>query len=86
MQDTRVLITTANRILTEIYKPGYHYQKYGVQLSHIQAKTTEGQLELFDFEENDLPKENSALMVTMDKIKKRFPKKVAIATPNCCAP
>ncbi|MCX7083994.1 MAG: Y-family DNA polymerase [Methylococcales bacterium] len=78
-QDTRTLITTANRILTEIYKPGYNYQKCGVQLSHIQAKTSEGQLELFDFEDDDLPTENSALMETIDKINRRFPKKIAIA-------
>jgi len=50
-----------------------------LQLSHIQAKTSEGQLELFDFEDDDLPTENSALMVTIDKINKRFPKKIAIA-------
>ena len=78
-QDTRVLITTANRILTEIYKPGYNYQKCGVQLSHIQAKTTEGQLELFEFEDDALPIENSVLMATLDKINRRFPKKMAIA-------
>ena len=78
-QDTRTLITTANRILTEIFKPGYHYQKCGVQLSHIQTKTTPGQLELFDFDHEDLPIENSVLMATMDKINKRFPKKIAIA-------
>ena len=36
-------------------------------------------MELFDFEDDDLPTENSALMVTIDKINKRFPKKIAIA-------
>jgi DNA polymerase V len=46
-QDTRLLITTANRLLMEIFKTGYNYQKCGVQLSHIQAETTPGQLELF---------------------------------------
>jgi len=50
-----------------------------VQLSHIQAKTTEGQLELFEFEDETLPIENSVLMVTLDKINRRFPKKMAIA-------
>ena len=50
-----------------------------MQLSHIQAKTSEGQLELFDFEDDDLPTENSALMETIDKINRRFPKKIAIA-------
>jgi len=78
-QDTRTLIATANRILAELFKPGYNYQKCGVQLSHIQAKTTVGQLELFDFDNEDLPTENSVLMATMDNINKRFPKKVSIA-------
>ena len=78
-QDTRSLITTANRILAEIFKPGYQYQKCGVQLSHIHTKTTTGQLELFNFEDEDLPTENSILMATMDKINRRFPKKIAIA-------
>ena len=50
-----------------------------MQLSHIQAKTTEGQLELFEFEDDALPIENSVLMVTLDKINRRFPKKMAIA-------
>ncbi len=50
-----------------------------MQRSNIQAKTSEGQLELFDFEDDDLPTENSVLMATMDKINKRFPKKIAIA-------
>jgi len=78
-QDTRILITTANRILSEIYKSGYHYQKCGVQLSHIEAKTRVGQLELFDFDNDELPAENSVLMATMDRINKRFPKKISIA-------
>jgi DNA polymerase V len=34
-QDTRTLITTANRLLAEIFRLGYNYQKCGVQLSHI---------------------------------------------------
>jgi len=78
-QDTRILITTANRILSEIYKSGYNYQKCGVQLSYIQAKTSAGQLELFAFDNDELPTENSVLMATIDKINKRFPKKIAIA-------
>lgn len=32
-QDTRTLITTANRLLAEIFRLGYNYQKCGVQLS-----------------------------------------------------
>ena len=78
-QDTRTIITAANRILSEIYKKGYSYQKCGVQLSYIQAKTSAGQLELFDFDNDELPAENSVLMATIDKINKRFPKKISIA-------
>ena len=78
-QDTRTIITAANRILSEIYKSGYSYQKCGVQLSYIQAKTSAGQLELFDFDNDELPAENSVLMATMDNINKRFPKKISIA-------
>ena len=78
-QDTRTIITAANRILSEIYKKGYSYQKCGVQLSYIQAKTSAGQLELFAFDNDELPAENSVLMATMDNINKRFPKKISIA-------
>ena len=78
-QDTRTIITAANRILSEIYKKGYSYQKCGVQLSYIQAKTSAGQLELFAFDNDELPAENSVLMATIDKINKRFPKKISIA-------
>jgi DNA polymerase V len=78
-QDTRTLITTANRLLTEIFKSGYHYQKCGVQLSHIQPVTTPGQLELFDFADSSLPTENRPLMAVMDKINRRFPKKLSVA-------
>ena len=37
------------------------------------------QLVLFDFDNEDLPNGNSALMATIDNINKRFPKKVSIA-------
>ncbi len=78
-QDTRTIITAAIRILSEIYTKGYSYQKCGVQLSYIQAKTSAGQLELFAFDNDELPAENSVLMATMDNINKRFPKKISIA-------
>ena len=78
-QDTRLLIATANRLLMEIFKTGYNYQKCGVQLSHIQAETTPGQLELFDFLESSLPIENRPLMAVMDNINRRFPKKLSVA-------
>jgi DNA polymerase V len=78
-QDTRIIIGTADRLLEEIYKPGYGYQKCGVQLSHIQPETTPGQIELFDFPDDGLPAENRALMKTVDQINRRYPKAISIA-------
>jgi DNA polymerase V len=78
-QDTRTLITAANRLLMEIFKVGYSYQKCGVQLSHLQSATTRGQCELFDFADDSLPTENRPLMATLDHINRRFPKKLSIA-------
>jgi DNA polymerase V len=78
-QDTRTLIATANRLLTEIFRQGYNYQKCGVQLSHIQPKSAPGQLELFDFTDNGLPTENRSLMKAVDQINRRFPKAISIA-------
>jgi DNA polymerase V len=78
-QDTRSLITTANRLLTEIFRKGYDYQKCGVQLSHIHPAITLGQTELFDFTDDSLPTENRPLMATLDQINRRFPKKLSIA-------
>jgi DNA polymerase V len=78
-QDTRILITTANRLLSEIFKTGYNYQKCGVQLSYIQSESAPGQLELFAFQDSNLPTENSPLMTAMDQINRRFPKKLSVA-------
>ena len=78
-QDTRTLITAANRLLAEIFRKGYDYQKCGVQLSHIQPAITLGQTELFDFIDDSLPTENRPLMATLDQINRRFPKKLSIA-------
>ena len=78
-QDTRVIIATANRLLKEIFKTGYGYQKCGVQLSDIKPETTPGQFELFDFIDNGLPSENRQLMKVVDQINRRFPKAISIA-------
>jgi DNA polymerase V len=78
-QDTRTIIVTANRLLTEIFRQGYSYQKCGVQLSHIQPESSPGQLELFDFADNDLPAENRPLMKAVDQINRRFPRAISIA-------
>jgi len=78
-QDTRAIIATANRLLTEIFKPGYGYQKGGVQLSDIKPESAPGQFELFDFVDNGLPLENRPLMKVVDQINRRFPKAISIA-------
>jgi DNA polymerase V len=78
-QDTRAIISTANRLLKEIFKDGYSYQKCGVQLSNIKPESSPGQIELFDFFDNDLPVENKELMKVIDQINKKFPKAISIA-------
>ena len=78
-QDTRTLIAIANRLLTEIFKTGYGYQKCGVQLSQLQSQSAAGQLELFDFLDSGLPTENRPLMEAMDRINRRFPKAISVA-------
>ena len=78
-QDSRSIITTANRMLKEIFRPGYNYQKCGVQLSHIQPVSSPGQLELFDFADTGLSVENRPLMKAVDRINRRFPKAISVA-------
>ncbi|MGZ8220879.1 MAG: translesion error-prone DNA polymerase V subunit UmuC [Methylobacter sp.] len=78
-QDTRTLIARANRLLTEIFRQGYNYQKCGVQLSHIQPEASPGQLELFDFTDNGLFTENRPLMKAIDQINRRFPNAISVA-------
>lgn len=79
-QDTRTIIASANRLLTEIFKSGYGYHKGGIQLSDIQPESTPSQIELFDFFDHGLPTENRALMKVVDQINRRFPKAISIAT------
>jgi DNA polymerase V len=78
-QDTRTIITTASRMLKEIFRSGYNYQKCGVQLSHIQPESSPGQLELFDFADTGLSAENRPLMKAVDRINRRFPKAISVA-------
>ena len=79
-QDTRAIIATANRLLTEIYKSGYGYHKCGMQLSHIQPASMPDQFELFDFADNCLlVVENRPLMKVVDQINRRFPKAITMA-------
>ena len=78
-QDSRAIIATASRMLKEIFKAGYGYQKCGVQLSRIQPESSPGQMELFDFSDNGLPMENRLLMKVVDQINRRFPKAISVA-------
>lgn len=78
-QDTRTIIAAANRMLKEIFKAGFSYHKCGVQLSHIQPESSPGQIELFDFADDNLPTENRPLMKIVDQINRRFPKGVLVA-------
>ena len=78
-QDTRAIISTANRLLRHIFRQGYNYQKCGVQLSHIQPESSPGQIELFGFAANGLPTENRQLMKAVDQINRRFPRTISVA-------
>lgn len=76
-QDSRILTGIVQQLLTEIYHPGYSYQKCGVQLSCIQPQSAPEQFDLFDSLQT---RENHRLMQTVDEINRRFPKGLAIAT------
>jgi DNA polymerase V len=76
-QDTRAIIATTNRLLTEIFRQGYNYQKCGVQLSHIQPAITPGQIDLFEMATNQ--PDGKQLMKVVDRINRRFPKAISIA-------
>jgi DNA polymerase V len=75
--DSRVIISAANRLLKEIFKPGYHYQKCGVQLSHIQPENQPGQFDLFEIDHHRTGGEQ--LMTVVDQINRRFPKAISLA-------
>ncbi len=74
--DTRQITCIAKRLLREIYKPGYRYQKCGVQLGYIHNKVTPNQSDLFSLvtEDNSEP-----LMQVMDKINQQFPKAIKLS-------
>ncbi len=76
-QDTSVIVGTANRLLKEIFKTGYRYQKCGVQLSHIQPESMPGQFDLFDV--TTTQSDGKRLMKAVDRINRRFPKAVSLA-------
>lgn len=79
-QDTRIIVSTANRLLKTIHKQGYGYQKAGIQLSQIHSETLPGQIDLFDDTNTGRPTENRELMKAVDQINRRFPKAVSIAS------
>ena len=76
--DTRKIISIAKKLLQEIFKAGYRYQKCGVIMGHIQPASMPNQTDLFDLPENKHNKANE-LMLTMDKINQRFPKGIAVS-------
>lgn len=76
-QDSRVIVSAANRLLKEIFKPGYHYQKCGVQLSHIQPENQPGQFDLFEIGHHQT--DGKQLMTFVDQINRRFPKAISLA-------
>lgn len=77
-QDTRVIIGAANRLLKEIFRAGYAYQKAGVQLTQIQPAAIPTQRDLFDAGLSQRI-ESEKLMAAVDQINRRFPKGIAIA-------
>jgi DNA polymerase V len=77
-QDTRVIVGTANRLLRELFREGYRYQKCGVQLSRIQPASIPDQMDLFD-SVAFAHAESGKLMQALDRINRRFPKGIGVA-------
>lgn len=76
--DSRKIISLAKKMLLDIFKAGYRYQKCGVLLGHIQPAVEPKQTDLFDFLTHKFNKADE-LMQTMDKINQRFPKGIAVS-------
>jgi DNA polymerase V len=77
-QDTRVIVGEAHRLLKQLFKAGYRYQKCGIQLSHLQPATLPEQTDLFDTEAFGSGGREK-LMQTVDRINRRYPKGVSLA-------
>ena len=75
--DTRSIISISKRLLKEIFRAGYRYQKCSVQLGHIQPASQLKQVDLF---ENITNFKSNKLMTAVDQINQRFPKGIAIST------
>ena len=79
-QDTRYLVTVSRQLLKAIFKPGYAYQKAGVQLDDFQSLQEIRQQDLFSLSKPDEERLNHVeLMAAMDLINQRFPKAVTVA-------
>lgn len=72
-QDTRYLLAVARRLLEQIFRPGYRYQKCAVQLGHIKPQSSPGQLDLFDITEILQQDKAQQVMQVMDRINQRYP-------------
>ncbi|MGZ8144822.1 MAG: DinB/UmuC family translesion DNA polymerase [Methylosarcina sp.] len=77
-QDTRVIVSEAHRLLKQLFKAGYRYQKCGIQLSHLQPAALPGQRDLFDTEVFGSGG-SEKLMQAVDRINRRYPKGISIA-------
>ncbi|MCX7098517.1 MAG: Y-family DNA polymerase [Methylococcales bacterium] len=85
-QDTRHLLTVTRQLLAAIFKPGYHYQKAGIQLDHFQPITEKQQLDLFaPFGADPNRVNNTALMSAMDQVNRRFPHAITLAATGLVA-
>lgn len=81
-QDTRKIIKVTNRLLKQIYRPNYSYQKAGIALGQIKPIDNNIQHDLFTqaglIENNS--EQQRKLMESIDEINLRFPNKLSIST------
>jgi DNA polymerase V len=77
-QDTRIITGRAHRLLQEIFRAGYRYQKCGVQLSRLRPASASEQRDLFERTAFG-PAESEKLMQAVDRINRRFPKGISLA-------
>jgi DNA polymerase V len=78
---TRYLVAVSRQLMEVIFKPGYAYQKAGVQLDDFQSmQQATRQQDLFSLSKPDEERLNNVeLMAAMDLINQRFPKAVTLA-------
>ncbi len=78
-QNTCLMVSAAKQLLKQIFKPGYRYQKCGVQLSQISPFNQPGQVDLFEQLNSQDTDQGRVLMVTLDQINRSFPKSTKLA-------